>query len=156
MSIKDICTIDEYPEVLSKKAIDLSKVDILSSTIQTLIEHMRDTCHDAGGLGLAACQIGAGANLCIYQVPGTSGYQVLINPQIISRKDVFNNKGEGCLSVPGRRFNVKRSKKIRVIGLDEYANPVDFITKSKRLAVILQHEIDHLQGVTIADKGKEI
>jgi peptide deformylase len=134
MSVKDIITIWEHPETLAAKAKDLSKADILSSTIQTLIEHMKDTCHAVGGLGLAACQIGAGANLFIYTVPGESGYKVLINPEIVMKKDLYTSKGEGCLSVPETYFNVKRYKKIRVTGLDEYANPVDITTKSKQLA----------------------
>lgn len=153
----DIITIDnDETGALRKKPIDLSKADILSSTIQTLIERMKDTCHDVGGVGLAACQVGAGANMFIYKAPGTFGYKVLINPEVVFKKDKFTSKGEGCLSVPERRFNVRRFKKIRVTGLDEYANPVDITTKSKQLAKILQHEIDHLNGVTIADKGKEV
>ena len=63
---------------------------------------------------------------------------------------------EGCLSLPERYFNVKRFKKMRITGLDENADPIDITTKSKQLAKVLQHEIDHLNGITIADKGKEV
>ena len=154
--IKEIITISDYPDLLAAKALDLSVADILSSSIQTLIEDMKDTCHAAEGLGLAATQIGAGANLCVYKEPGAVGYKVLINPYIKGHKEPFKSKAEGCLSVPGRRFNVTRYKKITVEGLDEHGNKVEFTTKSKKLAVILQHEIDHLNGITIADKGKEI
>lgn len=156
MSILNILTVGNDSGTLADKAIDLSGGDILSSTIQTLIENMKDTCHSVGGLGLAANQVGAGANMFIYKEPGTTGYQVLINPEVVFKKDRFTSKGEGCLSLPDKYFNVKRFKKIRVRGLDENANPVDITTKSKQFAKILQHEIDHLNGVTIADKGKEV
>jgi peptide deformylase len=143
-------------DILSNKAVDLTKADVLSSKIQTLIEDMIDTLHDSGGLGLAANQVGSDANLCVFKVPGERGYRVLINPTITAKKNRFNSKGEGCLSLPGRRFNVKRWKKIEVSGVDKDGEVIEFETKSKHLAKIIQHEIDHLQGITLLDKGKEV
>ena len=156
MAILNILTVGNDSGTLADKAEDLSKGDILSHKIQTLIEDMKDTCHSVGGLGLAANQVGAPANLFIYQEPGQTGYKVLINPVVLWKKDKYTSKQEGCLSLPERRFNVKRYKRMHVGGLDENGNGVQIITKSKKLATILQHEIDHLRGVTIADKGKEV
>jgi peptide deformylase len=152
MSLLEILT---HPhDTLAAKATDLTSADILSHEIQTLIEDMKDTCHDAGGLGLAANQVGSDANLFVYRVLG--GLDVLINPEVVFMKEKMHSKGEACLSVPGQYYNVKRFKKIYVKGLDEHAEPVEITTKSKIFAKILQHEIDHLNGVTIADKGKRV
>jgi peptide deformylase len=143
-------------ETLAAKAEDLTKADILSNEIQTLIEDMKDTCHIIGGLGLAANQVGSTANLCIYSTPGETGFKVLINPRLVGRMEKFSSKGEGCLSLPEQYFNVPRYKKLRVTGLDGHAKPIDIITKSKHLAKILMHELDHLKGITIIDKGKKV
>jgi len=156
MSILNILTVGNDIGTLADKAIDLTKADILSSKIQTLIEDMKDTCHSVGGLGLAACQVGAPANLCVYFDLTSSRLEALINPVIIKKKDKFHSKGEGCLSLPDRRFNVKRYKKIWITGLDEHGEEVEIITRSKQLAKILQHEVDHLNGITLDTKGKEI
>lgn len=161
MSVLNILTIGNDIGTLADAALNLDKAEILSSKTQTLIEDMKDTCHAVGGLGLSANQVGAPANLFIYSTDLgrsiiTNKYSVIINPVIVSKKNIMSSKGEGCLSIPDRYFNVKRYKKIRITGLDEYADPIDITTKSKKLARILQHEVDHLNGITIADKGKEV
>lgn len=157
MTILNILTVGNDAGTLANKATDLTKADILSSKIQTLIEDMKDTCWVSSGLGLAACQVGSDANLFIYQEPGATSYNVIINPVIATGYGAlkFKSKGEGCLSIPERYFTVVRQKQIVIMGLNEKAEEVKFRTKSKQLARILQHEFDHLHGVTIADKGKE-
>ncbi len=156
MTILNILEVGKDADTLANRTVDLTRSDILSGKIQTLIEDMKDTCHDAEGLGLAANQVGSDANLCVYKEPGVSGFQVLANPTIIEAKEKFKSKGEGCLSLPDRRFIVSRFKRIVVSGLNEKGEPVELRTKSKQLARILQHEIDHLQGITVLDKGKEM
>ncbi|KPK10632.1 MAG: hypothetical protein AMJ56_07630 [Anaerolineae bacterium SG8_19] len=157
MAILDIITVDsDEEEVLCRKAKDLDRPDILSSEIQTLIEDMMDTCHAADGLGLAACQVGSPANIFVYREPGKAGYNVMINPVITDKASKMTSKGEGCLSVPGQYFNVKRYKKVIVEGLDRNGDKLIIITKSKALAKIFQHEVDHLNGITIADKGRKV
>ena len=152
-----ILKIIEYPaDVLSTPTEPLSLSEVVSSDFQTLIENMKDTCHDAGGLGLSANQVGISKSLCIYRQPGRSVYDVLVNPIIISKEGKMTSKGEGCLSIPDDRFNVKRFKKVTVKGLDQNGKPVTIKTKSKRVAVILQHELDHLAGITLYDKGKRL
>jgi peptide deformylase len=68
---------------------------------------------------------------------------------------MMNSKGEGCLSLPGQFFNIKRWKKITVEAYDREAEKKIAATKSKRLAKILQHEMDHLNGVLI-NNGKKV
>ena len=162
MTILNILTVGKDAGTLANRAQGLTKADILSSKIQTLIEDMKDTCHSVGGLGLAACQVGSDADLFIYSGdPGratmTHQYSVIVNPVILAgRKGKFKSKGEGCLSLPERYFTVVRQKQLWVSGLNERGEEVEFITKSKQLAKIIQHEVDHLHGWTIADKGKEV
>jgi len=156
MTILNILTVGNDAGTLANKATDLSGADILSSKIQTLLEDMKDTCHDAGGHGLAACQVGSDANMCVYRNPVNQQLCTLINPVIKTKKEPMHSKGEGCLSIPDRFFNVKRFKKVMVEGLDAHGNQITIATSSKALAKILQHEIDHLRGITIADKGKEV
>ena len=154
MSILEII---KYPnDILTTHTDYLSPDQIASSEIQTLIEDMIDTCIDADGVGLAANQVGKNYALCVFQEPGETMFSVLINPHITKKAGGLQHcKGEGCLSVPGKYFNVFRHKKLTVEGLDRNGNPIVIETKSKRLAKILQHEIDHLLGVIIAKKGKK-
>ena len=154
MSILEII---KYPnDILTTPTDYLSPGQIASSEIQTLIEDMIDTCVAAAGVGLSANQVGKNYAICIYLEPGKSIFNVLINPHIVKKGGgKLHSKGEGCLSVPGKYFNVSRYKKLTVEGLDRNGNPVVIETKSKRLAKILQHEIDHLLGVIIAKKGKK-
>lgn len=156
MTILNILTVDNDSGTLSNSTMDLTKAEILSHEIQTLIEDMMDTCHNVEGLGLAACQVASPYNLCIYKEPGTKVFKVLINPVIIGKTGKMTSRGEGCLSLPEQYFNVKRFKKIIVEGFDRNGDPIRIKTKSKQLAKILQHEIDHLHGTTIADKGKRL
>ena len=154
MTILQIVT---YPnDILTTPTTNLTKAEILSSEIQTLIEDMIDTCLDADGLGLAANQVGVNKSLLVYRRPGTNQFGVLINPSIKSKKDVMNSKEEGCLSLPDQYFNVKRYKKIVVKALTRDGEPKTAATKSKKLAKTLQHEIDHLNGRTLIDQGKKV
>ena len=162
MTVLNILTVGNDAGTLADKAVDLTKADILSSKIQTLIEDMKDTCHSVGGLGLSANQVGAPANLFIYpedigRNTMTHKYNVIINPVIFAgNKGKFKSRGEGCLSVPGRYFTIVRYKEVIIYGLNEKGEEINFRTKSKQLAKLLQHEVDHLHGVTILDKGKEV
>jgi peptide deformylase len=154
MSILDIV---KYPDPILTTPTDyISQAQILSSEVQTLIENMMDTCAYAGGVGLSANQVGSHHSICIYIEPGQSMFKVLINPFIVEKGGgLLHSKGEGCLSVPGKFFNIFRYKKLTVEGLDRDGNQVIIETKSKRLAKVLQHEIDHLSGIIIAKKGKK-
>ena len=153
-----ILEIVKHPnDLLTTPTTELTRAEILSGEIQTLIEDMIDTCLDADGLGLAANQVGVGKSLMIYRKPGfKTRFGVMINPRLKGKKDVMNSKGEGCLSLPGQRFNVKRYKNITVMSLNAAGEKRATVTKSKKLAKIIQHEIDHLDGLTLAERGKRV
>lgn len=151
----------KYPaEILTTPTKLISPEEINSSEIQALIRDMIDTCHYAGGLGLAANQVGSNKSLFVYMDRDSSNdtilFSAVINPVIVSKKEKMVSKGEGCLSIPGVRFNVKRFKKITLTGLDYHGHEVNVRTKSKKLAVVIQHEMDHLAGITLYDIGKKL
>ena len=154
MTVRDII---EYPnDILTTPTDYVMPNEIKSFEIQTLIEDMMDTCHDMEGVGLAANQIGVGKSIFVYRTPGTNSFETIINPNIIKKSQPLHSKGEGCLSLPGKYFNVKRFKKVTIEGLDRNGDPVSIETKSKRLAKIFQHEVDHLNGVLLIKKGKKL
>jgi peptide deformylase len=123
--------------------------------IQEDIKNMLETWESMGGaLGLAANQVGIPKSICIYTDDGEP--HVLINPEITARFGKQTSRGEGCLSVPDERFDVKRSKRVVVTGFDADWNLVRIkTTRSKLLSTVLQHEIDHLNGITVKEKGKK-
>jgi len=152
-----ILEIITYPnDVLTTPTEDLTQADIKSGVIQTLIEDMIDTCLAIDGLGLAANQVGVGKSLLVYRRPGTKKFGILINPAFVKGVGSLHSKNEGCLSLPDQRFNVKRFKKVVVEALDRDGEKKTAVTKSKRLAKILQHELDHLNGLTLIDTGKRV
>jgi peptide deformylase len=152
MTIREILT---YPnDILTTPTRDLTKAEILSSKIQTLIEDMKDTCHAAEGVGLAANQIGE--DVSIFVIRFKDGFETFINPSVKSSKGLYHFKGEGCLSLPGMQFKVKRAKMIELAYLDEHGEEALWRTKSKFTCQAFQHEIDHLKGILLIDKGKRI
>jgi peptide deformylase len=155
-------------EVLRQRARPLSAEEIRSREIQELIEHMRETMHDAPGVGLAAPQIGISIQLAViedreeYQagVPPELlaererrpvPFHVLINPKIVSSGGGPVEFFEGCLSVEGLSAVVPRHASVKVECLDENGT-ARTIEASGWYARILQHEIDHLLGKLYIDR----
>ena len=140
----------QYPEpVLRKKA---NKVESFSEDLQQLIEDMADTMYDAPGIGLAAPQVGESIQLLIVDTRSDAEkreYLTVINPEIVSNEGTQIDE-EGCLSVPDLTANVKRFKKITLKFQDRDGNPQE-LTAEDRFAVVLQHEIDHLNGILFID-----
>ncbi len=156
--------------VLRKKSRPLTKEEILSPSIQELISLMRDTMREAPGVGLAAPQIGQSIQLAVIEdrvtyIKDVSAealakrqrsaipFHVIINPKLT----VVGNSSavffEGCLSVEGYQAIVDRALHVRVECLNERAEEV----RLKALgwyARILQHEIDHLNGILYIDRMK--
>ena len=121
---------------------------------QKLIEDMAATMYAAPGVGLAAIQVGCDESLLVYDVsPPEEGrsLQVLINPRIVSSGGEVISENEGCLSVPEYRADVKRATVIVVEGLDRDGNLVTIEAKGFP-AIVLQHEIDHLNGTLFIDR----
>jgi peptide deformylase len=124
-----------------------------TADLQTLIADMFETMHDAGGVGLAAPQIGVDLQLVIFGFEHSDRYPdapavprtILINPTIEPLSDAKEEGWEGCLSVPGMRGAVERFTSIRYTGFDPAGTPVDR-TADGFHARVVQHECDHLIG----------
>jgi peptide deformylase len=140
-----------YPDNFLKNST--RAVDNIDGKLQSLIDDMGATMYQAPGVGLAAIQVGIDQSLLVYDIaPKEEGrmLSVLINPKIIFREGEILSEDEGCLSVPDLRANVKRAERILVEAVDRDGNPLR-IEAEGFLAIVLQHEIDHLNGTLIVD-----
>lgn len=148
MALLDICT---YPHpALRQKA---APVEVIDEEIQRLIEDMAETMYSAPGIGLAANQVGRLLRLILVDPQREEcehGLIVLINPRIVSGSGEITWE-EGCLSVPEFYSNVKRYEQVVACGLDREGKKVE-IHATGLLAVVLQHEIDHLDGKLFIDR----
>jgi peptide deformylase len=129
-------------------------VEDIDEKIQNLIKDMASIMYQAPGIGLAAIQVGINKSLLIYDVSPRDekrSLQVLINPRIIESEGTTISEDEGCLSVPDFRANVKRAASVLVEGFDNDEKPLR-IEAQGLLAVVLQHEIDHLNGILFIDR----
>jgi peptide deformylase len=135
-----------YPNnFLSKPTQPLDNID---GKVQEMIEKMAATMYAAPGIGLAAIQVGWNKSLTVYDVSPRDekrSLHVLINPKIITREGEIVSEEEGCLSVPDFRADVARAASITVEGYNRDGKPVK-IDAEGLLAIVLQHEIDHLNG----------
>lgn len=148
MEVLDIFT---YPDKFLKQ--QTKPIENIDGQLQTLIDQMGNTMYQAPGIGLAAIQVGIDKSLLVYDIqPPEDGQRlnVLINPKIISKEGEILSENEGCLSVPEFRANVKRSERILVEAVDRDGNPLR-IEAEGLLAIVLQHEIDHLNGTLFID-----
>ena len=141
-----IITIRVLPDqVLRQKS---KRVSIIDGSIQRLIDNMLETMHSAGGVGLAAPQIGTPLRVIVIGIPEEEDI-ALINPKVVRRRgDRLVN--EGCLSVPGYIGQIKRAESVTVKGRDKKGKEVR-IKADGLLAQALEHEIDHLNGVLYID-----
>jgi peptide deformylase len=143
-------TIHTFPDpVLRQKA---KKITEFGETLQPLISDMVETMYDAPGIGLAAPQVGESVQLIVVDVSKEEDdhkFMVMINPEITEHEGNQIDE-EGCLSVLDLTAMVKRSKKITVTYLD-ISGKEQKLTTEDRFAVVLQHEIDHLNGTLFID-----
>jgi len=156
--------------VLRKQSRSLIKEEILSSSTQVLIDLMRDTMRAAPGVGLAAPQIGKSIQLAVIEDPAGNvsdlsadelaarqrvpiPFHVIINPKLTVVDKSSATFFEGCLSVEGYQAVVDRALKVRVECLNERAEEIT-INAHGWYARILQHEIDHLNGILYVDRMK--
>jgi peptide deformylase len=143
-------TILHYPDPrLREKAKPVAEV---TPEIKKLVEDMAETMYAAPGVGLAATQIGEPHRIFVIDTAGEdepSQLKVFINPEIIERHDAITWE-EGCLSFPGITEEIDRAAKVRVRALDENGKAFELEAEGL-LAVAVQHELDHLDGVLMID-----
>ncbi len=136
----------EGSDILRKKS---EPVNEITPALLSLIDDMKETMVESSGIGLAAPQIGKNIRLII--VATKEGPQALINPEIVSKSILKEVDDEGCLSIPGCFVKVKRAKSVKVRALLEDGAEVTF--KAQGLfARVMQHEIDHLDGILMVDR----
>lgn len=144
MALRKIITI-EHP-ILRQKAKRVTRFD---ASIKRLVEDMIETMHAANGVGLAAPQIAQSLRVLVAEYEGRQ--EVLINPEIVKASGEQIGP-EGCLSIPGYiGENIKRAMMVAVKGRDVHGKEIR-IRADGFFARILQHEIDHLDGILYLDR----
>ncbi len=132
--------------ILREKALPVEKID---EEIKELVENMIETMYAERGAGLAAPQVGISKRIIVIDTE-EQGPIVLINP-VIKKKSGESKEEEGCLSIPGIYSNVDRSLSITVEAIDLNEKKI-CISEEGYLAIVLQHEIDHLNGYLFIDR----
>ena len=117
--------------------------------LRGLVADLTETMHAAGGAGLAAPQIGVGLRVFTWHVDGEVGH--LVNPSVDLVGEETEEAPEGCLSIPGYRFDCRRHLHVVATGWNQHGDPVR-VEGSHLLARAVQHEVDHLDGVVFVDR----
>lgn len=129
-------------------------VENIDEVIQRLVADMAETMYEAPGVGLAAIQVGSDKQVLVYdEKPAENDhrYGVIINPKVVETEGQIISENEGCLSVPDFRSDVKRAARIIVEGVDRDGKSLR-VEAEGFLAIVLQHEIDHLNGTLFIDR----
>lgn len=141
----------KYPHpILKRRSKEVEKID---GEVKKLIEDMKETMYQANGIGLAACQVGVSQRVIVLDVSPMDPDQefiAMINPEIASEEGEIEYE-EGCLSVPECVEKVKRKERVWVRGLSPEGKEIE-ICGEGILAIALQHEIDHINGILILDR----
>ena len=122
--------------------------DVLRAEAERMIALMRD----ALGIGLAGPQAGLALRIVVYQIDEEAEPRVLVNPELLWRSEELEVAEEGCLSLPGVHVDVERPLAVRVRACDLSGEPFEIAAEGLEARVI-QHEIDHLDGVLILDRA---
>ncbi len=127
-----------------------AEVTSFDKQLSTFVDSMIETMYDSRGIGLAAPQVGMSKRICVVDVSEEGNNPLrFINPIIVSKSGSTPSE-EGCLSIPGYRETIKRSKEILVNAFDLEGKPFE-LAADGLLAICLQHEIDHLNGILFID-----
>lgn len=135
------------------------RVEAFDAELDVLIADMFETMDLAHGVGLAAPQIGVGLRLFTYELANDDGVPprgVVVNPmltvgRISTERPDPDSESEGCLSVPGESFPLKRADQVSVVGVDAQGQPLAF-EAAGWFARCMQHEFDHLNGLLYVDR----
>jgi len=125
--------------------------DVKADKVQKLIRNMVKTMIENKGVGLSAPQVGSDLRIIVAGVDNQ--IYCLVNPEIKSKSRKKSLFQEGCLSFPGKFIPIERPESIKVRALDAQGNKIKIKAKSL-LARVIQHEVDHLDGILIIDKRK--
>jgi peptide deformylase len=126
-------------------------VEVFDAALADEVRRMGELMDDALGIGLAAPQLGVMHRVLVYRVDQDAPLGVLVNPEIEWRGDEVETLEEGCLSLPGVGVEVERPIRVRVTAHDETGAPL-VVEASGLEARVIQHEVDHLDGVLILDR----
>jgi len=150
MAVREIKILGD--PVLREPADEVGEVD---EEVQTLLKDMLETMYRAGGIGLAAPQVGVSRRVIVVDLGEGSeegvGPVALVNPRVVQSSKKTDRAPEGCLSIPGMEEIVERPADVTVEGLDPEGDPV-VMEVSGLLSRAIQHEIDHLDGVLFIDR----
>lgn len=133
---------------------ECAPIDEITPEIRALAKRMLEDMYATDGCGLAAPQVGELVQLVVIDVDWATGNKnpyVLINPEVIVADGEEVEGGEGCLSFPGISVEVKRPSHVIVRALDLDGNLMQYEAENNLMAVCLQHEIDHIHGITMLD-----
>lgn len=141
--------------ILTRHSTAVAASDLKAGRFADLVINMRETMIANNGIGLAANQVGEDIALFVIDEKLAAEFEapsVYANPEITEYGKDDDVLEEGCLSIPGFWTPVKRAKKIMIKALDEHGDRIKFRARGM-LARVLQHETDHLGGVTIRERG---
>ena len=144
--------IRQYPDpVLRMQAREVESFD---GDLRRLAERMTQLMRDANGVGLAATQVGVIRRVFVFQQDAESEPIAVVNPVLVERSDELATDDEGCLSLVGVQMPVERPITVRLEGRDLDGGELS-LELSDHSARVVQHELDHLDGVLILDRTTE-
>jgi peptide deformylase len=139
----------QFPDLRLKNIA--APVEHFDQALVTLVKDMLETMYEAQGVGLAAIQVNVKKRLLVMDISSTADQPMhLVNPTIVATRDTVTFE-EGCLSFPGVWSKVKRAKEIDVTFYDQYGKFHE-LSATGLLCQAIQHEIDHLNGITFYDR----
>ena len=144
-------------KILAKKTSLILLEDIKKGSYKELISSMKEAMKEHQGVGLAANQVGKDLSIFVIEPKLAEEFgvpDVYINPEINEYSKDDDEMEEGCLSIPGFYVQIKRSKKIKIKFIDENGDKKKIKARGF-LARVLQHETDHLNGLTIKNRAKK-
>ena len=136
--------------ILRQKSLEVQEVD---DNIRKTLDDMLETMYESNGVGLAAPQVGLLQRMLVIDISAkeeTKQPLKMVNPRMVWHSDDIQTCSEGCLSIPNQFAPVDRFLTVRIEYLDENGEPQD-LTATDFLAVAVQHEMDHLDGVVFID-----
>ena len=155
MEITTYDLVSQYDKVLHTPAREIDFTEISHVDLVELAHSMVEVCEKHHGMGLSAPQIGIPLRLSIVNMVEENQYWIFVNPKIISVGEIGESVREGCLSYPGLFLTIKRPQTVTVESQDLAGN-IQQRELSGLGAVVLLHEIDHLDGITFTDKVSKV